>query len=105
MAGASGGGATRHRRQESMYTMTGLYSETTDTDDGNNEETASTSHSGLCYDSVVKCHSRNHSATFIDKYVNLHFTVPVIESFIINVKFIIPLTLFLSFVYLPAWIH
>lgn len=69
--GGGGGGVSGHRRQESMYAMTGLYSETTDTEDCNNTDTdtAGTSHNAPCYDSVVKCHSRNPSSGLVDKYV------------------------------------
>lgn len=55
--------------------MTGLYSETTDTDCTNtdNDADAGTSHRGPvpvpCYDTVVKCHSRNPSSGLVDKLV------------------------------------
>lgn len=63
---ATGGGVCHgHRRQESMYTMTGLYSETTDTD-ADADTDAGTSQ---CYDTVIKCHSRNPSSGLVDKYV------------------------------------
>uniref|UniRef100_A0A1B6FGW3 Solute carrier organic anion transporter family member n=1 Tax=Cuerna arida TaxID=1464854 RepID=A0A1B6FGW3_9HEMI len=70
-SGGGGGGVCHgHRRQESMYAMTGLYSETTDTEDCNNTDTdAGTSRSpgpAPCYDTVVKCHSRNPSSGLVD---------------------------------------
>ncbi|XP_025831516.1 solute carrier organic anion transporter family member 5A1-like [Agrilus planipennis] len=49
-----------HRRQESMYAMTGLYSESVPEDDNESQKpTAST----FC-DTVIKCHSRNPSTGF-----------------------------------------
>lgn len=75
--GVAGGGCHGHRRQESMYAMTGLYSETTDTEDCNNTDTdvnAGTSCSPgsmPCYDTVIKCHSRNPSSGLVDKLVFL----------------------------------
>lgn len=48
-----------HRRQESMYAMTGLYSETTPTDgDASCDET-------VVSQPPVKCHSRNPSASLV----------------------------------------
>lgn len=71
---SSGGGSVGgvvchgHRRQESMYAMTGLYSETTDTEDCNNTDTDNAGPSGPvpCYDTVIKCHSRNPSSGLVD---------------------------------------
>lgn len=58
-----------HRRQESMYAMTGLYSETVpeteSCDDDGQPAVASTTN--FCHDTVIKCHSRNPSAGF-DRY-------------------------------------
>lgn len=69
--GGGGGGVVchGHRRQESMYAMTGLYSETTDTEDCNNTDTdnAGPSVPAPCYDTVIKCHSRNPSSGLVDK--------------------------------------
>ncbi|XP_054266290.1 solute carrier organic anion transporter family member 5A1-like [Macrosteles quadrilineatus] len=60
---ATGGGVCHgHRRQESMYTMTGLYSETTDTD----AEADTDAGTSQCYDTVIKCHSRNPSSGLVD---------------------------------------
>lgn len=74
--GGGGGGACHgHRRQESMYTMTGLYSEAeaTDTDNeaGPSDVTAAsaatpTASSAPAYDTVIKCHSRNPSSGLVD---------------------------------------
>jgi organic anion transporter 3A len=51
-----------HRRQESMYAMTGLYSESVPEDnDGTADTKCSTT---FCHDTVIKCHSRNPSAGF-----------------------------------------
>lgn len=61
--GCAGAPAHRkgHRRQESMYAMTGLYSETVPEEDGTTAEHATTT---LCHDTVIKCHSRNPSSSF-----------------------------------------
>lgn len=61
-----------HRRQESMYAMTGLYSETVPEEDSTaaSTELQKSSHStsgNFCHDSVIKCHSRNPSAVGFDK--------------------------------------
>ncbi|XP_067008279.2 solute carrier organic anion transporter family member 3A1 [Anabrus simplex] len=74
---AAGGGTTHHghRRQESMYAMTGLYSETAsidgDLNDSNTTVTttvsAGASSSVCCHDTVVKCHSRNPSSGIVDR--------------------------------------
>ncbi|XP_039299055.1 solute carrier organic anion transporter family member 5A1 [Nilaparvata lugens] len=69
-----GGGAVGHghRRQESMYTMTGLYSEAEATDTDNEAgpsdaaPAASTPASTTAYDTVIKCHSRNPSSGIVD---------------------------------------
>ncbi|RZC42771.1 solute carrier organic anion transporter family member 5A1 [Asbolus verrucosus] len=50
-----------HRRQESMYAMTGLYSESVPEDNGTADTKCSTT---FCHDTVIKCHSRNPSAGF-----------------------------------------
>lgn len=50
-----------HRRQESMYAMTGLYSETIPEQAETTETKCSTT---FCHDTVIKCHSRNPSASF-----------------------------------------
>lgn len=51
-----------HRRQESMYALTGLYAET------QLEEEPDDTESGCCHDTVVvKCHSRNPSSGIIDR--------------------------------------
>lgn len=57
-----------HRRQESMYAMTGLYSESVPESE-NCEDDAETvaSTTNFCHDTVIKCHSRNPSAGF-DRY-------------------------------------
>lgn len=51
-----------HRRQESMYTMTGLYSETIPEQSEVDETTKCTTN--FCHDTVIRCHSRNPSASF-----------------------------------------
>lgn len=59
-----------HRRQESMYAMTGLYSETVPEEDSSTatEPEKPTHNAGnFCHDTVVKCHSRNPSAVGFDK--------------------------------------
>lgn len=50
-----------HRRQESMYAMTGLYSETIPEQTETTETKCPTT---FCHDTVIKCHSRNPSASF-----------------------------------------
>lgn len=75
---ASGGHSHGHRRQESMYAMTGLYSEPASNEEDLNESnvtvtttvslntTAGSSTAGY-HDTVVKCHSRNPSAGVVDR--------------------------------------
>ncbi|CAG9855283.1 unnamed protein product [Phyllotreta striolata] len=58
---AQGGHCKGHRRQESMYTMTGLYSEAIPEQAEIAETKCSTN---FCHDTVIKCHSRNPSASF-----------------------------------------
>jgi organic anion transporter 3A len=72
VATASGGHPHGHRRQESMYAMTGLYSESTSNEEDLNEsDVTATTNSGTsascCHDNVVKCHSRNPSAGVVDR--------------------------------------
>lgn len=67
--GSSGVHRKGHRRQESMYAMTGLYSETVpeeETSDDNNDaqETMTTTAAHFCHETVIKCHSRNPSTGF-----------------------------------------
>ncbi|KAK9737336.1 Organic Anion Transporter Polypeptide (OATP) family [Popillia japonica] len=66
-----------HRRQESMYAMTGLYSETVPEEDSSTatEPEKPTHNAGnFCHDTVVKCHSRNPSAVGFDKEKTAHVT-------------------------------
>ncbi|GLG98074.1 Uncharacterized protein GBIM_04706 [Gryllus bimaculatus] len=86
--GGGGGGGTSHaaghshghRRQESMYAMTGLYSETASVDDdlGDSNATVTTTVSGAgagpttsgacCHEAAgIKCHSRNPSSGIMDR--------------------------------------
>lgn len=60
-----------HRRQESMYAMTGLYSETIPEQTETTETKCSTNY---CHDTVIKCHSRNPSASFDREKANTHNT-------------------------------
>lgn len=61
-----GGPHHGHRRQESMYAMTGLYSErTSENDDGPDDPIPSASN--YRPESIVKCHSRNPSSSIIEK--------------------------------------
>ncbi|XP_030762294.1 solute carrier organic anion transporter family member 5A1-like [Sitophilus oryzae] len=56
-----------HRRQESMYAMTGLYSESIPEEQGGSCPDKSTSKcTTFCHgtDTIIKCHSRNPSANF-----------------------------------------
>lgn len=54
-----------HRRQESMYAMTGLYSEGVPEEEATAEtETTHPPATNFCHDTVVKCHSRNPSSGF-----------------------------------------
>ncbi|CAH1153544.1 unnamed protein product [Phaedon cochleariae] len=54
-------GCKGHRRQESMYTMTGLYAEAIPEQAEIAETKCSTN---FCHDTIIKCHSRNPSASF-----------------------------------------
>ncbi|XP_044741053.1 solute carrier organic anion transporter family member 5A1-like isoform X2 [Chrysoperla carnea] len=59
-----------HRRQESMYAMTGLYAETQPTEEDNDEDLPDHTEktTTCCHETVViKCHSRNPSSTIIDR--------------------------------------
>lgn len=58
-----------HRRQESMYAMTGLYAETQPTEEDNDEDLPDTEKTTTCCHEtvVIKCHSRNPSSTIIDR--------------------------------------
>lgn len=73
---------TMHRRQESMYTMTGLYSENVDDNSsidvpGDSETSENGSQIGglagnavpnyVAADTVIKCHSRQPSASIVDQ--------------------------------------
>lgn len=58
-----------HRRQESMYAMTGLYSESVPETENCDDNTPAPSTTNFCHDTVIKCHSRNPSAGF-DRYVH-----------------------------------
>jgi hypothetical protein len=74
-ATGSGGHSHGHRRQESMYAMTGLYSESTSNEEDLNESSATAttnvgSSAPCCHDAVVKCHSRNPSAGIADRWVS-----------------------------------
>lgn len=71
--GASGSSETTvshrkgHRRQESMYAMTGLYSESVpenETCDDDSPPAPAPTTTTFCHDTVIKCHSRNPSAGF-----------------------------------------
>jgi organic anion transporter 3A len=71
-ASGSGGHSHGHRRQESMYAMTGLYSESTSNEEDLNESNVTVttnvgSSTSCCHDTVVKCHSRNPSAGIVDR--------------------------------------
>lgn len=50
-----------HRRQESMYAMTGLYSETIPEQSEIDQKKCSTN---FYQETIIKCHSRNPSASF-----------------------------------------
>jgi organic anion transporter 3A len=75
---SSGGHSHGHRRQESMYAMTGLYSESASNEEDLNDSNATVttnvslnttagSSTAYCHDAVVKCHSRNPSAGIVDR--------------------------------------
>lgn len=64
---AGSGGHHGHRRQESMYAMTGLYSETASADEDLNDSNTTVTTSASCHDAVVKCHSRNPSSGIVDR--------------------------------------
>ncbi|XP_063220390.1 solute carrier organic anion transporter family member 5A1 [Bacillus rossius redtenbacheri] len=72
-----------HRRQESMYTMTGLYAETPAS--GEEATTAVTTAPSLsavtcCHDTVIKCHSRNPSVGIVDRTEKEHPPFPSLEE-------------------------
>lgn len=60
-SGTNQGHCKGHRRQESMYAMTGLYSESVPEQDDVPDTKCTTT---FCHDTVIKCHSRNPSAGF-----------------------------------------
>ncbi|XP_012149135.1 solute carrier organic anion transporter family member 3A1 isoform X4 [Megachile rotundata] len=56
-----------HRRNESMYAMTGLYAESTGTTtDETTDPLQATGTSRLTHDTVIRCHSRNPSSGLVD---------------------------------------
>ncbi|XP_023290281.1 solute carrier organic anion transporter family member 3A1 isoform X2 [Orussus abietinus] len=55
-----------HRRNESMYAMTGLYAESASTDAGENAEPTQADSNRLTHDTVIRCHSRNPSSGLVD---------------------------------------
>ncbi|XP_014616606.1 PREDICTED: solute carrier organic anion transporter family member 5A1 isoform X2 [Polistes canadensis] len=55
-----------HRRNESMYAMTGLYAESTGTGTDENTDPLQPSGSRLTHDTVIRCHSRNPSSGLVD---------------------------------------
>lgn len=55
-----------HRRQESMYAMTGLYSERTSENDDCPDDSIPSA-SNYRSETIVKCHSRNPSSSIIEK--------------------------------------
>ncbi|XP_046468957.1 solute carrier organic anion transporter family member 3A1 isoform X1 [Neodiprion pinetum] len=55
---------TGHRRNESMYAMTGLYAESTAA--GEDADLSQPSSSRLTHDTVIRCHSRNPSSGIVD---------------------------------------
>lgn len=61
---------TSHRRNESMYAMTGLYAEISVNSSKKleNQDTSSdqTGSNRLSHDAVIRCHSRNPSSGLVD---------------------------------------
>ncbi|KAF7392565.1 hypothetical protein HZH66_008398 [Vespula vulgaris] len=55
-----------HRRNESMYAMTGLYAESAGTGTDENADPLQPSGSRLTHDTVIRCHSRNPSSGLVD---------------------------------------
>ncbi|XP_076262246.1 solute carrier organic anion transporter family member 5A1-like [Rhynchophorus ferrugineus] len=67
LATSSQGHCKGHRRQESMYAMTGLYSESIPEEQNEScTDIGTTKCSTFCHgtDTIIKCHSRNPSANF-----------------------------------------
>lgn len=54
-----------HKRNESMYAMTGLYAETAAIASDDNHES-----NRLTHDTVIRCHSRNPSSGLVDHRYN-----------------------------------
>lgn len=55
-----------HRRNESMYAMTGLYAESTGTATDETTDPLQATGSRLTHDTVIRCHSRNPSSGLVD---------------------------------------
>lgn len=55
-----------HRRNESMYAMTGLYAESTGTGTDETTDPLQATGSRLTHDTVIRCHSRNPSSGLVD---------------------------------------
>ena len=55
-----------HRRNESMYAMTGLYADSTVTGASETADLTQPSSSRLTHDTVIRCHSRNPSSGLVD---------------------------------------
>ncbi|KAF3424423.1 hypothetical protein E2986_11215 [Frieseomelitta varia] len=55
-----------HRRNESMYAMTGLYAESANTGTDETTDPLQATGSRLTHDTVIRCHSRNPSSGLVD---------------------------------------
>ncbi|KYM80179.1 Solute carrier organic anion transporter family member 5A1 [Atta colombica] len=55
-----------HRRNESMYAMTGLYAESVGTGTDDNADPLQATSGRLTHDTVIRCHSRNPSSGLVD---------------------------------------
>lgn len=55
-----------HRRNESMYAMTGLYAESATTGTDETTDPLQATGSRLTHDTVIRCHSRNPSSGLVD---------------------------------------
>ncbi|RLU16216.1 hypothetical protein DMN91_011976 [Ooceraea biroi] len=58
--------STGHRRNESMYAMTGLYADSAGTGADNNTDPLQMNGGRLTHDTVIRCHSRNPSSGLVD---------------------------------------
>ena len=74
-----------HRRNESMYAMTGLYAESATTGTDETTDPLQATGSRLTHDTVIRCHSRNPSSGLVDHrwVLRIHETIfPFFKSYL-----------------------